>query len=97
MVSTLKKRQHDKRLLSQLRESDIDFMIRKNNHEAQTESRTNAIGESISLNNTNNASQVGGSQVDMHTLEENIVNKVRNQVNDVMTTVETRVQEAVLQ
>ena len=32
----------------------------------------------------------------MHTLEENIVGKVQNEVDNVMTSVETRVQDAVL-
>ena len=32
----------------------------------------------------------------MHTLEENIVNRVQNEVDEVMTTVETRVQDALL-
>ena len=45
MVATRKKRQQNKKLLSQLSESDNDFMIGRNNHnhETQTESGTNTI------------------------------------------------------
>ena len=96
MVLTRKKKQQSKKLFSQLNESDADLMIGQSNHEVQTESRANAAHGNISLNDTNNPTQVSGSQVDMHTLEKTIVNEVRSEVNSVMTTVETREQDAVL-
>ena len=46
--------------------------------------------------NTNKPTQVNGLQVDMHTLEKNIVSEVRSEVDSVMTAVETRVQDPVL-
>ena len=50
----------------------------------------------ISLDNTNNTTEINYPQVDMHTLEEHIVSKVRSEVDSVITTVETRIQDAVL-
>ena len=44
----------------------------------------------------NGPTQVDSLWVDMHTLEENIVSKVRSEVDNVLTTVETRVEDAVL-
>ena len=96
MVSTRNKRLQNKRLLNQLSESDTDFMMGQNNYGAQNENRSNTADGNITLNSTNNPTQVGGPEVDMHTGEKNIVHKVRSEVVSVMTTVETRVQDAVL-
>ena len=41
MVFIRNKKQQNKRLLSQLNASDMDFMIEQNNHEAKTENRSN--------------------------------------------------------
>ena len=49
-----------------------------------------------SSDNMSNPTQVKYPQVDVHTLEENIVTKVRIEMDSVMTTVETRVQDAAL-
>ena len=68
MFSTQKKKQHNKRPLSQLFESNADFVIGENNHEAQTDSRTNTVDGDIPLISTSNPTQVSGSQVDMDTL-----------------------------
>ena len=95
-VSTRKKKQENKRVLSQLSESDAEFLIRQTNREAQTENRSNVADGDISLNNANSLTQISGSQVDLYTLYKNIANKVRSEVDSVMTVVETRVQDAVL-
>ena len=52
--------------------------------------------KSISSNNKNGPIQVNSPQVDMHTIEGNFVSKVWNEVDSVMTMVETRVQGAIL-
>ena len=91
MVFTRKKKQQNKRLFSQLGESDPDFMIGQSNYETRPASRTNIEDRGIPSNNINGPIQVNSPQLDMHTLEENIVSKVRNEVDSVMTTVETRV------
>ena len=95
MVSTRKKKQQNKRLFSQLSEGDPDLMIGKSNHDVQKENRDSVTYRGTSSDNTNNVTQVNYPQVDMHTLEENIVSKVRSEVDNVMTTVKTRVQDAV--
>ena len=96
MVSTRKKKHQKKKLFSHLDESDADFMIRQSNDEIQAERRTNMVDGGIPSNNLNGPVQINSSPVDMYTLEENIVSKVRSEVDSVMTTVKTRVQDAVL-
>ena len=96
MTSTRKKRQQNKKIFSQLCESDIDFMIGQNNLEAQTENRTNTVEQNVTSTKINSTTHINDSEVDVHTLEKNIVNKVRSDVDSVMTTVETRVQDGML-
>ena len=96
MVSTRKKEQHEKRLHRQLSEFDADFLIVHNNHEAQTEGRVDMVDRDTSLNNTIISTQVNNPQKDMHTLEKNIASKVEKEVDSVMTTVKTRVQDAMM-
>ena len=79
MVFTRKERAQNKRLLSQLYESGTDFMSAQNIHEAQTESRSNAMEESYTSNKINNPTQTDSLQVDVHTLERSIVSKVRSE------------------
>ena len=71
-------------------------MMGQSNHEAQTESRAEVANKNSSLNDTNDPTQFTGSQVELHTLERNFVSKIPSEVDSVMTTVETRVQDAVL-
>ena len=54
------------------------------------------LTQQTTLNNENNSFQVNGSQVDIHTLERNIANKVRSEVDNVMISVKSTVQDAVL-
>ena len=96
MVSTRKKRQPNRRFLSQLSESDTDFITGPSNHETRTGSRGNAADGNISLNNASSPNQVSDPQVDMHTLEKDTISKVLSEVDIMMTAVETRVQDAVL-
>ena len=96
MVSTREKRQKNKRLSNQLDESDVDFSTGQSNHEAHAESRTSMVDICISSNNINRPIQIDSAQVNMRTLEENIASKVPSEVVSVMTTVEIRVQDAVL-
>ena len=94
MASTWKKKQQNKRLPSQLSESDADFIIGQSRHEAQTENRSNrADGDTSFLKNANSLNQVSSPQVKMNTLEEIIVNNFRSEVDSVMITVE---QDAIL-
>ena len=96
MVSTQKKKQQNKKLLSQLSEPDANFVIGQSNHEIQTKSRVNVADREAPLKNTNDTTQINGPQVDIHTLEKNIVSKVRSEGDSVMTNIETKVHDAVL-
>ena len=77
-------------------ESDADFMIGQSNQDKEIECRDNKICRGFSSDNISNRFQVNHPQVDVHTLEETIVFKVRSEVDNVITSVETRVQDAVL-
>ena len=96
MVSTRKRKQQNKKLFGQLSERDTDFMIGKNNQDEQIESRDNIIYRGTSSDNVSNPTQANYPQVDVHTLEENVVSKVRSEMDNVLTSVKTRVQDAVL-
>ena len=72
------KKQQNRKLFSQLSERDSDFMIGQSNRDEQSESRDSMIYSGISLDNTSNPTQFNYPQVDVHTLEENIVNEVRS-------------------
>ena len=71
-------------------------MIEQKNHGAQSKNRANTVGRNTSLNDTNNLTKIISPQTDMHTIEKNIVSKVRSEVASAMTTVETRVQDKVM-
>ena len=90
------KKQQNKKFFGQLSEGDTDFQIGKSNQDAQTETRQNMISRGTSSDKTSNPTQVNHLQVDVHTIEENIVSKVRSELDNLMTSVENRVQDAVL-
>ena len=71
-------------------------MIEQNDDGAQSETRAKTVGRDTSMNHTDNPTQVSSSHGDIHTLEENVVSKVRSEVGSVMTTVESRIQDAVM-
>ena len=91
MVST-----RNKRLLSQLGEFHTYFIVGQYTHETQTENGSNTMEENIISSNANNPTQVISCRVDVHTLEQSIDSKVRSEVDDMMTTVEIRVQNVIL-
>ena len=96
MASNREKRQQKKRLFYQLDESDADFLTGQSNQKAHAESRASMVDICISSKNINSPIQVDSAKMGMRTLEENIISKVRSEVVNVMTTVEIRVQDAVL-
>ena len=95
-VSTIKKKQQSKNLLSQLSERGTDFTIGQSNFDAQIKSRDSMIHRGTSSDNRKTSTQIYQPQVDIHTLEGNIVSKVRIEVDMVMTMVGMRVHDAVL-
>ena len=84
------------RILSQLSESDTDFLIGRSSHETQFEDKADTADEETTLFDANSSIQVKDSQVNPHTLEKNVTNKIQKEVDKVMTSVESRVQGAVL-
>ena len=96
MVSTKKKKQQNKRRFSQLIERDTDFMIGQSNQDEQVEGIDNLICSGTSSNDASNPTQINYPQVDVQTAEESIVSKVGSEVDNVVTSVETRVQDAVV-
>ena len=54
------------------------------------------ICRGTSSDNVSNLTQVNYPQVDVHTLEENIFSKVRSEPDNVLTSVKTRVKDAVM-
>ena len=95
-VPTWKTRRQNQKIFSQFYESDTDFMIAQNNYDAPTENRTNTAEENITSICTKNPTQVNDSQLYVHTLERSVVNKVRSEVENVITTIETKVRDAIL-
>ena len=71
-------------------------MIGQSNQDEQIESTDNMICRGTSSDNVSNLTQVNYPQVDVHTLGENILDKVWSEVDNVLTSVEIRVQDAVL-
>ena len=96
MVSIRKKKQQNKRLFSQLSDRDTDFMVEQNNQDEPIESRDIMTCRGTCSANVSNATQVNYPQVDVHTLDETIVSKTGSEVYNVLTSVETGVQDAVL-
>ena len=96
MVSTRRRRQQNRRHLSQLGEFDGHFTLVQNNHNILVESKASLTGKNVAFNNTNHSVLANGSQVDIRTFERSITNKVLNEVDNVVATVETRVHDAIL-
>ena len=84
-----------KGFFSHLSEGDTEFMIGTSNHEVHIENRDCMTYRGTYSDSTNNLTQIIYPQV-ICTLEENLGSKVRSEVDIVMTTVETRVQDAAL-
>ena len=95
VVSTRKKKQQNERLFSQLDESDANFMIGQNFYQAHVGSKTEVVDMGDSSNNMTDPVQINSPNFEEHTLEENIVSKVRSELNKKMAKVETRFQDAV--
>ena len=95
LVSTRKKKQRKKRFFSRISERDTDFMVGQSNQDEKTESREHTSRRGTSSGNASELAQINYPQVDVRTLEKNIVSKERSDVDNVMISVETRLQDAV--
>ena len=98
MVSTRKKRQSYKRLLSQLDDFDRDMIIGNDVTERQgsvvvnesTDDRDFTVGTSI------NDSAVNGNAMSVKTLERCFNEKIDREMSNIVDTVEDRIQNAIL-
>ena len=86
----------NKRRCSQLSEKYIDFMIVQRSQDEQTDSRDNMIYKGTSSDNISNPTQVNYPQVDKLTIKEIVLSKVGSEVENMLTSVETRLQDEVL-
>ena len=98
MVSTRKKRQSNKRLLSQLDDFDQDMIIGN----AVSESQENAVvnegtnERDFTVGTSNNDSVINGNAMSMKTLERCFNERIDREMNNIVDTVEDRVQNAIL-
>ena len=98
MVSTRKKRQPSKRLLSQLDDFDQDMIIDNTASERQenvvVNKSTNDRGFTVS--NFSNNTAVNESAVDVKTLERCFNGRIDREMSNIVDTVEDRIQNAIL-
>ena len=98
MVSTRKKRQSNKRFLSQLDDFDLDMIIGN----AVSERQENAVvneginDRDFTVGTSNNDSVVNGNARSVKTLERCFNETIDREVNNIIDTVEDRIQIAIL-
>ena len=98
MVSTRKKRQSSKRLLSQLDDFDQDMIIGN----AVSERRENAVvnegtnDRDFTVGTSNNDSVVNGNAMSVKTLERCFNERIDKEMSNIVDTVEDRIQNAIL-
>ena len=98
MVSTRKKRQSNKRLLSQFDDFDRDMIIGN----AVSERRENAVvhegtnDRDFTVGTSNNDSVIIGNSVSVKSLERCFNEKIDREMSNIIDTVEDRIQNAIL-
>ena len=98
MVSTRKKRQSNKRLLSQLDDFDQDMIIGN----AVSERQENAVvnmgtnGRDFTVSNSSNNTAVNENVMNVKTLERCFNERIDREMNNIVDTVEDRIQNAIL-
>ena len=98
MVSTRKKRQSNKRLLSQLDDFDQDMIIGS----AVSERQENAVvnedtnDRDFTVSTSNNDSVINESTVNVKTLERCFSERIDREMSNIIDTVEERIQNAIL-
>ena len=98
MVSTRKKRQTNKRLLSQLDDFDQDMII----NNAVSERQENAVvnegtnDRDFTVSNSSNNTAVNESAMNVKTLERCFNERIDREMSNIVDTVEDRIQNAIL-
>ena len=98
MVSTRKKRQSNKRLLSQLDDFDQDMIIGNTIRESQETAVVNegTNDRDFTVGTSNDDSVVNGNAMSMKTLERCFNERIDREMNNIVDTVEDRIQNAIL-
>ena len=98
MVSTRKKRQSNKRLLSQLDDFDQDMIIGNAVSERQENTVVNegTNDRDFTVGTSNNNSVVNGNAMNVKTLERRFNERIDREMSNVVDTVEDRIQNAIL-
>ena len=91
MISTRKKKQLIRRILYQLDETVGYIIFVITSTKIENTGKVDKVHEDVNPYNANHSVAKSGSQVDMQTLEKNISEKLRSEVESVVDTVETRV------
>ena len=98
MVSTRKKRQSSNRLLSQLDDFDQDMIIGNTVSESQENAVVNegTNDRDFTVGTSNNDSVIDGNTMSMKTLERCFNERIDREMNNIVDTVEDRIQNAIL-
>ena len=98
MVSTRKKRQSNKRLLSQLDDFDRDMIIGNDVSERQESVVVNKSTDDrdFTVGTSNNDSVVNGNAMSVKTLERCFNERIDREMSNIVDTVEDRIQNAIL-
>ena len=98
MVSTRKKRQSNKRLLSQLDDFDQDMIIGNAVSERQENAvvNTDTNDRDFTVSNSSNNSAVNESVMNVKTLERCFNERIDREMSNIVDTVEDRIQNAIL-
>ena len=98
MVSTRKKRQSNKRLLSQLDDFDRDMIIGNDASERQESVAVNKSTDDrdFTVGTSNNDSVVNGNALSVETFERCFNERIDREMSNIVETVEDRIQNAIL-
>ena len=98
MVSTRKKRQSNRRLLSQLDDFDQDMIIGNTASERQDNTVVNegTNGQDVTVGTSNVSSTVNGSVANVKTLERCFNERIDREMANIVDTIEDRIQNAIL-
>ena len=98
MVSTRKKKQTNKRLLSQLDDFDQDMIIGNAVSERQENVVVNegTTDRDLTVSNSSNNTAVNGSVMNVNTLERCFNERIDREMNNIVDTVEDRIQNAIV-
>ena len=98
MVSTHKKRQSNKRLLSQLDDFDQDMIIGNAARERQENAVVNESTDDrdFTVGTFNNDPVINGNSMNVKTLERCFNERIDREMNNIVDTVEDRIQNAIL-